>query len=302
MTTTDNSRADAQFLSATDAEYVRRFRQRDYACIIEWQEIAAVVRYICSLETRSSVEQPAAAPTHSPECEYIKTDNPWAACTCGIGSPNNPAPSPADERAANPWEGSCPVCHGNDADAPCAYPGERKHGCIRDERIARAASANETGAEGAFIDIVFDGPPSRESGRFVEVEDEHGRSFNAGDWIDRGNGLWALRIVRSPAMAAEAPEELPHWFEMFLTNVCELPDRNSPEGEPDAIVATLDELRNCALNAIEQCVSYAAPQPAQADARVGLTFGTRLKQRVTIGSTVFEKGVEVKYVLEALGR
>ncbi|WP_146125956.1 hypothetical protein [Burkholderia vietnamiensis] len=45
-------------------------------------------------------EQPAAAPTHSPECEYIKTDNPWAACTCGIGSPNNPAPSPADEQAA----------------------------------------------------------------------------------------------------------------------------------------------------------------------------------------------------------
>ncbi|WP_244254382.1 hypothetical protein [Burkholderia vietnamiensis] len=59
---TENSRADAQFLSATDAEYVRRFRQRDYACIIEWQEIAAVVRYICSLETRSPVEQPAAAP------------------------------------------------------------------------------------------------------------------------------------------------------------------------------------------------------------------------------------------------
>ncbi|HDR8985156.1 TPA: hypothetical protein QDA89_004108 [Burkholderia vietnamiensis] len=45
-----------------------------------------------------------------------------------------------------------------------------------------------------------------------------------------------------------------------------------------------------------------APAPSPADARVGLTFGTRLKQRVTIGSTVFEKGVEVKYVLEALGR
>ncbi|WP_196486212.1 hypothetical protein [Burkholderia cepacia] len=65
---------------------------------------------------------------------------------------------------------------------------------------------------------------------------------------------------------AEGAIELPQWFEMFLTNVCELPDRNSPEDEPDAIVATLDELRNCALNAIEQCVSYAAPQPAQADA------------------------------------
>ncbi|HDV6320889.1 TPA: hypothetical protein RJR38_002721 [Burkholderia multivorans] len=64
-------------------------------------------------------------------------------------------------------------------------------------------------------------------------------------------------LARAAASPAEA--ELPHWFELFLTNVCEIPDRNSPEGEPDAIVATLDELRNCALNAIEQCISYAAP-------------------------------------------
>lgn len=29
-----------------------------------------------------------------------------------------------------------------------------------------------------FVDIVFDGPPGPESGRFVEVENEHGRSVN----------------------------------------------------------------------------------------------------------------------------
>ncbi|WP_244109895.1 hypothetical protein [Burkholderia ambifaria] len=67
-------------------------------------------------------------------------------------------------------------------------------------------------------------------------------------------------------VAGGVPDELPHWFDMFLTNVCELPDRNSPEGEPDAIVATLDELRNCAVNAIEQCVSYAQPPSADAAA------------------------------------
>jgi hypothetical protein len=44
---------------------------------------------------------------------------------------------------------------------------------------------------------------------------------------------------------------LPSWFDAFLTNVCEIPDRNSPEGEPEAIVATLDELKRCALDAIE---------------------------------------------------
>ena len=33
------------------------------------------------------------------------------------------------------------------------------------------------------IDIVFDGPPGPESGRFVEVEDEQGHNINAGEWI-----------------------------------------------------------------------------------------------------------------------
>jgi len=47
---------------------------------------------------------------------------------------------------------------------------------------------------GKFIDIVFDGPPSHESGRFVEVEDERGHSINAGEWIERVNGDWAPRI------------------------------------------------------------------------------------------------------------
>ena len=50
-----------------------------------------------------------------------------------------------------------------------------------------------------FIDIVFDGPPSHNSGRFVEVENEKGASINAGEWIDRGDGLWALRIGISPS-------------------------------------------------------------------------------------------------------
>lgn len=45
-----------------------------------------------------------------------------------------------------------------------------------------------------YIDIVFDGPPSHESGRFVEVEDETGKSINFGEWLKRPDGYWALRI------------------------------------------------------------------------------------------------------------
>jgi len=46
------------------------------------------------------------------------------------------------------------------------------------------------------IAIVFDGPPGPESGRFVEVEDSKGRSLNVGEWAERGDGLWELRILR----------------------------------------------------------------------------------------------------------
>ncbi len=52
-----------------------------------------------------------------------------------------------------------------------------------------------------YIDIVFDGPPSHESGRFVEVEDANGKSIRAGEWIERSDGYWALRITQIPAKA-----------------------------------------------------------------------------------------------------
>lgn len=48
-----------------------------------------------------------------------------------------------------------------------------------------------------YIDVVFDGPPAAKSGRFVEVEDETGASIVAGEWIERENGHWALRIATS---------------------------------------------------------------------------------------------------------
>ena len=48
------------------------------------------------------------------------------------------------------------------------------------------------------INIIFDGPPGPESGRFVEVETDDGKSINAGEWIERKDGLWALRITELP--------------------------------------------------------------------------------------------------------
>jgi hypothetical protein len=46
-----------------------------------------------------------------------------------------------------------------------------------------------------WIDIVFDGPPAPEAPRLVEIEDEKGRRIEAGTWIKRPNGTWALRLT-----------------------------------------------------------------------------------------------------------
>lgn len=52
---------------------------------------------------------------------------------------------------------------------------------------------------GKPINIIFDGPPSHESGRFVEVETDDGASINSGEWSEREDGLWSLRITELPA-------------------------------------------------------------------------------------------------------
>lgn len=44
------------------------------------------------------------------------------------------------------------------------------------------------------VDVVFDGPPAPQSGRFIEVENEARASVRVGEWIDRGDGYWALRM------------------------------------------------------------------------------------------------------------
>lgn len=54
--------------------------------------------------------------------------------------------------------------------------------------------------------IVFDGPPGPESGRFVEVENAQGASVNAGEWVERPNGWWELRIQQVTPVAGYQPQ------------------------------------------------------------------------------------------------
>lgn len=48
------------------------------------------------------------------------------------------------------------------------------------------------------INVVFDGTPAPEGGRFVEVETDDGHSISIGQWLERSDGNWALRIGNVP--------------------------------------------------------------------------------------------------------
>jgi hypothetical protein len=45
-----------------------------------------------------------------------------------------------------------------------------------------------------YVDIVFDGPPGPEAGRFVEVENDKSESIEFGGWQQREDGYWVLRV------------------------------------------------------------------------------------------------------------
>ncbi len=55
----------------------------------------------------------------------------------------------------------------------------------------------------SYIDIVIDGPPFHESGRFVEVENMAGESIRVGEWMERPNGHWALRLLQTTPQSTD---------------------------------------------------------------------------------------------------
>ncbi len=67
------------------------------------------------------------------------------------------------------------------------------------------------------INVIFDGPPGPEAGRFVEVEDADGKSIHAGEWIERSDGLWSLRILSPAPALLKACQK--------LTNIAEIVSR-----------------------------------------------------------------------------
>lgn len=81
--------------------------------------------------------------------------------------------------------------------------------CVEEAENAkrRADPAPVPSGKPPYVDIVFDGPPSHVAGRFVEAESPAGVGVRIGEWIDRGDGYWALRIPLGRAPVADAAKE-----------------------------------------------------------------------------------------------
>lgn len=71
--------------------------------------------------------------------------------------------------------------------------------CAKVPELVRARLGHQLNITEAIpieIRIVFDGPPGPESGRFVEVENVEGHSIRVGEWQERPDGYWELRIPK----------------------------------------------------------------------------------------------------------
>lgn len=98
-------------------------------------------------------------------------------------------------------------------------------GTVDEEQAAsHAAFATQT------LDIVFDGPPSHESGRFVGVEDADGKSVSLGEWMDRGDGYWALRVEAVPNSPLRT-QKLAEFAELRREMDARAPAARTPEEE-----------------------------------------------------------------------
>lgn len=77
-----------------------------------------------------------------------------------------------------------------------------------------------------YFDVVFDGPPEHEAGRFVEVEDADGNGIHMGEWIKRDDGYWVLRFPRP----APAPDQMRVALEKAKTDIRATLDYTTPMG------------------------------------------------------------------------
>lgn len=104
------------------------------------------------------------------------------------------------------WSGAHPSGSGlvESCETDCPGPGIplaeslKLLGELRSASQPRPSTPNFLGHE--YVDIVFDGPPSNPAPRFVEVENPDGSGVNLGEWVERDDGYWVLRITDVDAL------------------------------------------------------------------------------------------------------
>jgi hypothetical protein len=83
------------------------------------------------------------------------------------------------------------------------------------QKIYEAVRAKDP--ELQYIQVVFDGPPGPEGGRFVEVENHMGKSMSVGHWAERTGGFHVLVLPRYTVLQMNGEQE--HAVDKLL-NVC----------------------------------------------------------------------------------
>jgi hypothetical protein len=73
------------------------------------------------------------------------------------------------------------------------------------EQLAWAQTRAIAAIPGQALNVILDGPPGPEAGRFIEIETDDGRSIRAGEWYQRPDGYWALRLACRAAQVPTGP-------------------------------------------------------------------------------------------------
>ena len=83
-------------------------------------------------------------------------------------------------------------------EAKAAWEGWKANTAIAQMLSARHLESAQDVQPVGNLHIVFDGPPGPTAGRFIEVEDDSGKSIRVGKWKDCKNGYWEL-VIPYPA-------------------------------------------------------------------------------------------------------
>jgi len=104
------------------------------------------------------------------------------------------------------------------------------------------------------MQIRFDGPPGPEAGRFVEVEDDTGKSISAGEWVQDGE-YWLLKLTPQHTDASVEGEKQ---RDRVITYCASVISEHSCAERPDCVHQFSRECEVQCMNCWERKLQYIA--------------------------------------------